>query len=43
MTLIVLVLALSVAPIAEILDPRLRRAQRIEHLYGSSLITTLGN
>jgi len=43
MTLIVIALALCVAPIAEILDPRLRRAEQIEHLYGSALITTLGH
>jgi hypothetical protein len=41
-TLVVLFLALCAAPLAEIIDPRLRRAVQIERLYGSTLITTLG-
>jgi capsular polysaccharide biosynthesis protein len=43
MTLIVVLLAICIAPIAEMLDPRLRRAEQIEQLYGSTLITTLGH
>ena len=38
---LVLAFALGIAFLAEMLDPRLRRADQIESLYGTPLIATL--
>jgi len=39
---VVMLLALCMAFLAEMFDPKLRRAEQIESLYGSPVITTLG-
>jgi hypothetical protein len=42
LTLLVALVSLAAAPIADMLDPRIRRAKQVERLYGVPLITTLG-
>ena len=42
MTIVVSMVALAAAPIADLLDPRLRRSKQIERLYGAPLLTKLG-